>query len=584
MKSKKSFSETPTAPHTRHDLSAVGEILTLLAKTVSALKIFPSEHALVKKQIHNLWVKLDGYLEEKGNLEIGVNELAFTYGNTTVYEEKKTIRSLPFLFYKDGMQKLTFFKGLKRRELERFIETIKKAYELPPEESDIVHLLWKEDFAHIRYHAPDEFLEAKISRGNLAELDVDPDTLFSGRIDLDRDDRKALENVRQHQQKVKEQDLTKDVEMPPLSEQETRILEAMLMANRRVSAEHELILLLTEMLLIEEDSKRTSALLQTAAAIHRNLALEGNFSAAHLLISNVREIKIITSPENEEKKALIQKFLQEARSRSQAELIQNSVVKGKVKSYQLFFAYLGLLFEHESVPFIADFFERVRHPEFRKKAKNFFTGIARENPRALLEVADDARTDLTKTIIHALGEAQGEKAVESLGAFVDSKNKSIRKEAIRALGLNPGLSSSNALLRFMHDEEEEVRILAAKNMKFLDSPEVREHIHNIILDKGFRKKGQEEKKAFLAMVSRNLSENSSALLADMIKKPFFLRGRKHTETQLLAVQVLEHAGTPDAKEILKTGCRARKRKVRKACKKALVRLGSSGSFRVEEAR
>jgi hypothetical protein len=63
-------------------------------------------------------------------LEIDIQEFSFTYKNKLVFQDKKTIKSLPFLLYKDGMQTLSFYKGLKKEEIQGFMEIIKKVYEL----------------------------------------------------------------------------------------------------------------------------------------------------------------------------------------------------------------------------------------------------------------------------------------------------------------------------------------------------------------------------------------------------------------------------------------------------------------------
>ena len=220
------------------EIRDVTEIIRLLSKTISTIKIFLEDHTTVKNHIAELWAKLDAFLEKNQTLDIDIQEYSFTYKNRLVFQDKKTIKSLPFLLYKDGMQTLSFYKGVKKEELQGFMEIIKNIYELPPEDSDIVNLLWEKDFANIRYFAPDEFLETKIGIGkDPADIQVDKDALFSGSIELFPEDRAELQTAVVEpdileQITSEEQGLWENTEFmdqtPILTEQEDRILEAML--------------------------------------------------------------------------------------------------------------------------------------------------------------------------------------------------------------------------------------------------------------------------------------------------------------------------------------------------------------------
>jgi len=90
----------------------VKEILHLLAKTVSLIKIFPPDHSSVKNFTREMAEKLIKFLEDNWKLELDVDEFSFNFQGKMVYQDQSTIKSLPFLFFKDGLQKLFFYKGL----------------------------------------------------------------------------------------------------------------------------------------------------------------------------------------------------------------------------------------------------------------------------------------------------------------------------------------------------------------------------------------------------------------------------------------------------------------------------------------
>jgi hypothetical protein len=121
------------------------------------MKIFPSEHATVKNFVDLLTQKFTDFLAAYQKLQVGIEEYSFTYGGKPVFSDDLTIKSLPFFFFKDGLQILFFYQGLDRPEIQEFLELIKEETSKPAEDRDIVASLWERDFPNIQYYAPDEF-------------------------------------------------------------------------------------------------------------------------------------------------------------------------------------------------------------------------------------------------------------------------------------------------------------------------------------------------------------------------------------------------------------------------------------------
>jgi HEAT repeat protein len=196
-------------------LEKIRDFLHQLANTVSAMKIFPAEHATVKTFIDDLSQKITSFLDVYGKLEISIEEFSFVFDGKPVYADEMAIKSLPFFFFKDGMQKLYFYQGLDREEILDFLNLIKKESKKPAGQADIITALWEKDFAHIQYFAPDEFLENRIlqecgfsqhgapaqSQGSDAgefshkaiEIKVDTSKFSRGKIELSAEDREVVQ-------------------------------------------------------------------------------------------------------------------------------------------------------------------------------------------------------------------------------------------------------------------------------------------------------------------------------------------------------------------------------------------------------
>ncbi|MBN2207293.1 MAG: hypothetical protein JW742_07800, partial [Candidatus Aminicenantes bacterium] len=140
----------------------VGDIFKLMAQTVSAIKIFSFTHATVQRMLDDLCRRFKSLLEEHGAIEVAIQERSFLFDGEIVYTDDHPQRSLPFFFYKDGLQMLFFYPGLDRTEIVEFLEIIRRESFRPPDEADIVNALWEREFGNIQYFAPDDFLESRV--------------------------------------------------------------------------------------------------------------------------------------------------------------------------------------------------------------------------------------------------------------------------------------------------------------------------------------------------------------------------------------------------------------------------------------
>ena len=116
----------PEGPEASSPAGQVREILKLLAQAVSAMKIFPSHHSTVLRHLDDLSARFTSVLEERGAIEIAIQEQSFLFDGEPVYTDDHPQRSLPFFFHKDGLQmllvgpidsagKIAFFEGLSSR-------------------------------------------------------------------------------------------------------------------------------------------------------------------------------------------------------------------------------------------------------------------------------------------------------------------------------------------------------------------------------------------------------------------------------------------------------------------------------------
>ncbi len=567
------------------EVALVKEIILLLANAVSAAKLFPPEHPSVSQFIADLSTKLNHYLSLYWKLELGVEEYAFTFKGKRIYEDHHPAKSLPFFFFKDGVQTLYFYQGLEVEELKGFIETIREVAQLPPEEADIVCALWERDFPNIRYSAPDEFLESRIGSGKAPlEIKVHREEFSRGRIDLAPEDLEEIrkivleaENPSMEKADSFRANLPPDVQLlaGPREEKELKELEALLLSSRKMSSDEEYQSLILEIICLEEKIDNYHLLGTVIKDLHQKALRKKNFDKASRLIASLQEIKEAFLDKDKMKAEFIEATIQEIKKESLLSELQDSLRSGEIKNMEALLEYLGLV-GARAAPVVAEVFELSEEPRLRQKALQTLQEIGKSETGILADLAQDSKPILTKEIIRILGRLPARKAISFLAGFVRSKNRDIQLEAIHVLGEMAEETADKILLGFLTEDDEEIRIAAAQSLSSVHHSTL-EHLLALTKEKSFAKKKLAEIKAiFSALAKSNSGEACMALKTYLPFRSFWVRSRK-MEIALLAAGALSAMSAPLAKEVLEEGLLARSKKIQRTCRQALAASQAQGS-------
>jgi len=571
-------------------LAQVQEILQLLGHTASAMKLFPSDHASVKKFVDDLWDKLKAYLNTHWKLEIGIQENAFTFEGNVVYQDLNPMKSLPSLFCKDGMQMLFFYRDLDREELQSFLEVIRRDSQLPAEESDIVLSLWEKDLANIRYFAPDDFLESKIGAGRAKiTIEVDRREFRTGKIELTPEDIEAIEKGRSAAESSpgnvppfsapESAAFPTDEEDSPrfgtLDDRESAEIENMLHLNRKVSTEEEFINVLLEILYLEERPEQFAATLEILKKHHKALVQRGDLASDYLLLTQVDDLRGVYSPDDERARKL-EKFQKTAGSIETVQALKKSVKKESIPDFPFFFEYLELL-GGNTIPLVAELYETSADLRFRETAADFLEKNGKENLPLLVALANDSKPALTKIIIAILSRLDTKKALHHFAQFTNFKSPAIKLEAAHALGKFPTETANKILLGFLNDDDSRVRLEAATRLHVLperDQADIENLLH-LASSKAFDKKDKEEKSALLFFLIRNQTHEVIRFFGTLLKKSGLFMSAAQVETRVCAIEALEKAKSHSAIGILQKVARSGNKRIRQASQAALNRISGS---------
>ncbi len=562
----------------------VGEILQLWNKTYGLTKIFSPDHENVRNFTSQLYARLKDFLREQSYLEIGIQEFSFTFAGKTVYFDDQA-GSLPFFFFKDGMASLYFSHGLRKKEFNEFLDICKRESSLPPEESDIVSAFWERDFVNIRYFAPDEFLESQIGQDvESVEYVVDREDLYTGSIELDPEDQKALFAGIPMSECIGEIGLGPQNETTPpteamegspeaaalLSLAENAQLEQMLMDNRKASPDQEIISLLLELLYLEDEPLRFERTLDVLLECHNQFITEGDFGRADDVLSSLDELKNSLHPDQSEKRALLDAFHNKLQIEVILSNIQAAYEQARVHNYESLFRYLKRI-GPKALPLAGYLFSETKSPRYQEMARGILKNLGKDAPVQLLDLAQKNQPELTLEILEIAAERPDVRTLSRLAGFLSWPHPEIRKSAIRALGKLQGARSAKLLLAYLQDTDADIRTLAIRNLAATKDEAALSRILETTQEKLFHQLNQKEKLAYIEALAASGSPAAFAVLSSLIRDVRrFARGRI-VETGDLVIAALGQASDPQALIALEAGSRSFHPKLKKRSKEMLGR-------------
>lgn len=573
----------------------IKDILQLLSKCFSQMKIFRSDHANVKKFSGQIFSQLAKFLDNHWKLEIEVKETSFLYEGETVYSDKQLSRSLPFLFYKDGLLGLFFYKGLAQEEFLDFLDLIKRVSEQPPSESDIVMALWEKDYANIRYYAPDDFLESKIGVGvDSPEYEVDSNALFSGRIHLTPEDEAALKTGSKLSDSPstplssgvaavaeRKDDFESEEGALLLSKEELQVLETMLENSRSTPLDKELISLLMEMLYLEERPEQFEATLNILDQCHKELLEKGNFNQALNIFAYLEDLSSRIAPDNVHAQDILSDFLKRLKSRDSLSLVMNIYREGELEDLQSFLSYVHL-FGKIGIPFLAELYEGIKAPSYKKQIVSYLESLAKEDLSSIVDITGNDRPILTREVIRIMGRTKDRTAIPHLVRFLAFSDESIKSESLQSLGDLSDYNADRILVGMLTNRSENLRIMALRSLRTDLDPSFIRSVFSRFHDKSFHKKSPEEKKAYFDFLSRLSSSDAIKALNEVIQKARRFSGKRTIETGIMALESLIRASGAEAEAALENAARSSIRKINQRSREALRNMKSKRRDTLQE--
>ncbi len=572
------------SPSTERPLEKeIRDLILLFTKTNRAFKIFPPDHITVKQLISDFYQHLTSFLEKHNNLDLFVGENYFEFMGEKIFEDEDVAHSLPFFFFRDGLQRLSFHRGIKEVELYLFFKTLKEVASQRPGEADIVSALWERNFENISFYAPDEFIIEKIASGRpLPEYQVNPEELFSGKIELTEEDRKAIERWQLKQEAIEaaEKDMSAEAgEETEIKEEEWRTVEFIIHSYRELPQDEELARLMLEIFYLEDRPDQLPSIKTSLHQVYKELIQAGKIAAITSFLRDLISLKQIFSSREPQKEELIEKFLVEIGEEDYPDLIRSLYFScGEAIKKQDWFDFFNLLGQ-PALNYLASIYDyyQVEPPSFLDEiSMSLLDKWAAHEPEDLMKIAGESRPYLTRLIIRALGRHSNRQVISFISGFIRSGQPILRREALETLSLLESAMAQKIMLGYLYDPNEEIRIAAARIMKVTDET-ILDNLLKLAKISYLKKKSDREIEAIFVALARTSHLKVKKYFQEIFRHSWFLRP-KIKKIAKLAIEVLKNVPNQQAKELLQEVREKGRGQLRKYCQAALKKLNQKEIF------
>lgn len=557
----------------------VRDLILLLTRTNRAYKIFPSEHITIKQFVFDFHQRLTFFLEKQNSLDLVIGENYFEFMGEKVFEDEDVAHSLPFFFFRDGMQRLSFHRGLTESELYHFFETIKEVASRPPEEVDIVSAFWEKNFENISFYAPDEFIIEKITSGRpLPEYEVNREELFSGKIELTEEDKKAIEEWSLKPETI--EDSGKDMatlaeEEIEIKEEEWKIVESIIHSYRELPQDEEFARLMLEVLYLEDRLDQLASFKNSLHQVYKELLKAGKIGAVTSFLRDLISLKKIFSSTEPYKAELIEAFLAELGENDYLALISELYLSSseaiKKQAWVDYFQVLG----QPALIYLAIIYEcyQLEPPSFLDEmAMVILDKWADHKPEELMKIARESSPYLSRLIIRALARRSSPQVISFLSSFIRSGQPLLRREALEALSLLESATAHKIMLGYLYDQNEEIRIAAARILKISDET-VLDHLLKLAAISRLKPKSDREIEALFEALARTGHPKVKEYFQEIFRLSWFFRPKIKKIAQL-AIEVLKKTPNPQARELLQEAQKKGCGRLRKYCQASLKEVNS----------
>lgn len=515
------------------ELASATDVLRALLKTAKAFRIYLPNNPLRQKFLEEATGKTTAHLHQYEHCQFDMDQFSVFYRGAKIYESRDAKENLAFRMYSDGIRSILFGDGIQPAEIRDFVDIV--GQDRPADaDDDIVTLLWMKDLPHVSYVLAEDFLEVDEQKGALPSA-------ASQKEGIQRASGAPAEPVSQPEQAPRN--------IQPLTAEEAAALKKDLAAEEDQDPLQEVQTILASILAGEKDLDLFREFLGIVDNLIANLFHAARMGDALRLIRFLQKMAANESVPGG-KRDLIRAGCGEKIPAEAVLALQGPIdTAGELSPADLgdLFRYLG----SRHIEAICELLGRIQEMKMRKATISALVGIGKGASRVFYPFLRDQRWYLVRNIVLILNLIGDPRSLSAVLTQADHPEMRVRKEVLTYLQKHPEPRAREALMRFLDDAEEALRIRtlqvlsAAKYAPALKTVEAR------IAEKDFAERSLQEKCALYEALGALGGDKVVLRLQRMAMKRHWLNRSKEGEAVACAVAGLKKARTPAALEALR---------------------------------
>jgi hypothetical protein len=533
-------------------------LIQTFLQTVKAYRLYESNHPILSKFLDRLRKDFDDYFHELDSFSLQIAEHRLYYRGKVVYESQDVKESLAFLFFKDGIRELRFFKGLEFKEIVDFLNIVRKADLVNRLEDDLVTLLWERDFSHVAFTTVDEFLEGRSILVPAREEDLKSGLEYKGSWEEEFHER-ADEGGTEGSHMLAVEDLKHAINPSPgqsLVQACQLNLDEMEAINQEARQEQEsdyiylLINNLIEILLhLGEDADAYENMISYFDRIIDSLLEQKKVRMAAAILKNLNDT--MESMVLKDKQIFAIRRILENLSRSHSIELLGRAMKGngEVESDSIHQCLQFLT--RQAIDPLCQLLGDLESGKWRKAVCDHLAELSQTDIQPLSKFLSDQNSFLVCQILYILGKIGHPSTLKYLGNLVVHEDPKVREKTLQVIN-KFGEKGGDLIQRFLKDPVPDIRGKASLILAKIAKGEAVKPLTEIILSEDFYKRDYQEKASFFRALGETGSIEVIPILKKIAKKRRWFKKAKWDEMRLCATNTLRMIEVEEVEDLTKT--------------------------------
>ena len=560
-----SWTDTTTIP-----VAEVRDLFVTLGKALRAVQLYDENNPVYLRFVQSLRDALKELWGDIDQLVVTIEEDRMTVGGEEAYRADNRSDSLAFLFFKDGIRKITLLPGIEQDELTRFLGVIQRTRRGRGEGDDLLTILWEADLVHFKYQYVDLLAEgveipAPGAGGSTEQLQgvlqeeapAEPETAHGQAAPqaerpkgtVSRDDfNPTLYSLDPHEM----EGLRKEVELEMARDLRSHVISALL-----------------DRLEEPDNPARQSEILAILRTLLPNLLSRGAILPAAHVLAELRGMEERTGLFDAQRTQKSEKILDRLSSAQTMDELVRSLEDGTIRSTPTELSALLRRLRPGALGPLLRASELTQIRELQPVLREAVHGIAEQNPQAVAALLGDQDPIVLAGAARLAGRLKTAEAAPTLAALMAHPVADVRLAAVEAAVDLKASTAAGALQPLLVDPERSVRIAAARGLGRLRYRPAAARFKDLVLGKEIRSADISEKIAFFESYGELAGEAALEPMDKLLNGKGFLGRKEPAEIRACAALALGKIGTDKARQSLQAASSEDDAVVRSAVNRAL---------------